>query len=122
MITSNMTVLTWVAWLSLAFGAVVTVSALLRAGREGLAPSNSPWADYPFHYMGFYLTGFFLLWTIGLGDYLAAENGITSDGAYIGSIEYVLGCYAFSLFFIFQFIKARNNASAATAGATVGAT
>ncbi|MBT8139455.1 MAG: hypothetical protein KJP25_06790 [Gammaproteobacteria bacterium] len=104
-ITSNATVLTTVGWLTMVAAALVTVIALIGARNHDAlaAESNSlSWDNYPFAYFLFYLVVFALLWLFALGDYFAAENGITEFNTYIGSLPYVIACFAFCIFFLYQ--------------------
>lgn len=111
MITDSIPILTWVSWITLAITAAVTISALITAGRAQslkAASGDEPlWRTYPFNYMSIYLVVFAILWIVCIGDYNAAVDGVTPFGTYIGSLPYVLGCYVFGLFFLYQFNKAR---------------
>lgn len=118
--TDNAGLITIVAWLTLAAAATVTVVAFIgsrAAGHYSVDASIPAWRSYPFSYFSVYLVVFAALWVYALQDYFAAVDGITHFNTYTGSLSYVIACYAFSLFFMFQ-MRAPSSASSNTKLAT----
>jgi hypothetical protein len=88
----NITAQVWVLGIELALlwlaGAWIVVSHLRSKDRD---PDVSAFARF---YPAVYLGGMAVIWLSALPAYLAADDGITSDGTPIGSGPYALACFA----------------------------
>jgi hypothetical protein len=88
----NSTVQAWVLGVELALlwlvGSWIVVSHLRSTDR---APDVSTFARY---YPAAYLGAMAVIWLSALPAYLAADNGVTTDGTPIGSGPYALACFA----------------------------
>jgi hypothetical protein len=88
----NSTAQAWVLGVELALlwlvGTWIVVSCLRSTDR---APDVSTFARY---YPAVYLGGMAVIWLSALPAYVAADNGVTTDGTPIGSGPYALACFA----------------------------
>ncbi|GAA4720325.1 hypothetical protein [Phytohabitans rumicis] len=88
----NSTAQAWVLGIELTLlwlvGTWIMVSYLRSTDRT---PDVSTFARY---YPAVYLGGMAVIWLSALPAYLAADNGVTSDGTPIGSGPYALACFA----------------------------
>ena len=80
-----------VLWAELAVFATAAIVAVTRAVRAG-APRDRERDSYLFLHAALYLGGFALLWGTALPAYADARQGITTQGAPIGSFPYAAGC------------------------------
>lgn len=51
-------------------------------------------------YLGLFVTVFGALWLYALPDYFSAVEGVTTQGLPVGSLPYVVGCLALTVFFL----------------------
>jgi len=80
-----------VLWAELAVFAAAAIVAVTRAVRAG-APRDRERDSYLSLHAALYLGAFALLWGTALPAYVDARQGITAQGAPIGSLPYAAGC------------------------------
>jgi hypothetical protein len=79
-----------VLWAELAVFAATAIVAVTRAVKAG--PTGDGKNGYLYLHAALYLGAFTLLWGAALPAYAAARQGITRQGAPIGSLPYAAGC------------------------------
>jgi len=107
--SGNVTAQAWVLGVELTLvwvaGAWIVVSQLRSPDRE---PLSAFARFYPASYLG----GMAAFWISALPAYLAAEDGITSDGTPIGSGPYALACFLGAGLLLAAMYRARRTAPA----------
>jgi hypothetical protein len=106
----NSTAQAWVLGIELALlwlaGTWIIVSYLRSTNR---AP-DEPMSAFARFYPAVYLGGMAVFWLSALPAYLAADDGITSDGTPIGSAPYALACFAGACLLLTALYRARRPA------------
>lgn len=96
----------------IAYGFVAVFGAITVWVLSG-SLTKVPWRSLEGVYSLIYLGVFVGLWIYALPAYLDAENGHTAAGTPIGSLPYVVGCYAFLAYMIWRCFTRERSASVA---------
>ncbi|CAN3127971.1 hypothetical protein ACNUDN_08650 [Mycobacterium sp. smrl_JER01] len=90
----NRSVIATLGWVIAVFAVVVAFTSFWRTRSRPLHIDGGP--GFPTTYPAIFGVGYLVclaaLWTVALGDYLAAGGGVTADGTPVGSLRYALVC------------------------------
>jgi hypothetical protein len=92
-------------WAELGVFAAAAALAVTRAARAG-TPNDQQKDGYLYLHAVLYLGVFALLWVAALPAYAAARQGITAQGAPIGSLPYAAGCAVVCVALVYLALRA----------------